>query len=113
MLSAPLFSNPATAFEFFDGRVEIHGFFESTLRTLNEDFSEEWDVAQWYQVFDIEFELDLLQDTWGPVDLLSAYVRLEMRYDCVYSNGCGMFKSVNTYGDASERRRVSSDRTVV
>jgi len=34
---------------------------------------------------------------------MSAYVRLEGRYDAVYSQGFGMFPSVNTYGDRSER----------
>ncbi|MBW2294300.1 MAG: hypothetical protein JRG94_18605, partial [Deltaproteobacteria bacterium] len=44
------------------------------------------------------------------VDLLSAFVRLEVRYDCVYSNGCGMFKSINTYGDDAQSlpRRLSN-----
>ncbi|MBW2293411.1 MAG: hypothetical protein JRG94_14025, partial [Deltaproteobacteria bacterium] len=65
----------AQAFEVFDGRLEAHGFFESQLRVLNEDFSEDWDVAQWYQVLDVEIELDIIDDTWMGVDLLSAFVR--------------------------------------
>jgi hypothetical protein len=90
------------AFEAFDGRLQAHGFFESQLRVLNEDFAQEWDVVQWYNVFNLEIEADFIQDTWGPIDLLSAYVRAEVRYDCVYSRGCGMFRSVNAYGDRSK-----------
>lgn len=100
----------ARAFEFFEGRLEAHGFFESQLRVLNEDFSEDWDVAQWYQVLDVEIELDIIDDTWMGIDLLSAFVRLEVRYDCVYSHGCGMFRSINAYGNKAQSlpRRLSN-----
>ena len=105
-----IFTPPATAFEFFDGRLEAHGFFESQLRVLNEDFSEDWDVAQWYQVLNVEIELDIIDDTWMGIDLLSAFVRLEVRYDCVYSHGCGMFRSINAYGNKAKSlpRRLSN-----
>jgi hypothetical protein len=100
----------ATAFEFFGGRLEAHGFFESQLRVLNEDFSEDWDVAQWYQVLDVEFDLNIIDDTWLGIDHLSAFVRLEVRYDCVYTHGCGMFRSINAYGNKAQSlpRRLSS-----
>jgi hypothetical protein len=105
-----IFTAPAAAFELFDGRLEVHGFFESQLRVLNEDFSEDWDVAQWYQVLDVEIELNIIDDTWMGIDLLSAFVRFEVRYDCVYSHGCGMFRSINAYGDKAQSlpRRLSS-----
>ncbi len=107
---APGVVAPAGAFEMMDGRFEAHGFFESQLRVLNEDFSEDWDVAQWYQVLNVELELDIIDDTWMGIDLLSAFVRLEVRYDCVYSHGCGMFRGINTYGDKSQSlpRRLSN-----
>ena len=103
-------SLPAGAFELLDGRFEAHGFFESQLRVLNEDFSEDWDVAQWYQVLNVEIELDIIDDTTMGIDLLSAFVRLEVRYDCVYSQGCGMFDSINAYGDDAQSlpRRLSN-----
>jgi hypothetical protein len=106
-------SAPAAAFEAFNGRVQAHGFFESQMRALNADYSEDWDVSQWYQVFNLELEVDLVQDSIGPIDLLSAYVRAEVRYDCVYSRGCGMFRSMNLYGDRSKslpRRLLDADR---
>ena len=97
-----LVTSQATAFEAFDGRLQAHGFYEMQLRALNADYSEDWDVTQWYNVFNLELELDLVQDTIGILDLLQAYVRAEVRYDCIYSRGCGMFRSMNTYGDRSK-----------
>ena len=58
----------AWGFEAFDGRLEAHGAFVSQLRAMNADFSEDWDVAQWYNVFTLELEFDLIQDTVGPID---------------------------------------------
>ena len=92
----------AWGFEAFDGRLEAHGAFVSQLRAMNADFSEDWDVAQWYNVFTLELEFDLIQDTVGPIDLLSGFIRAEVRYDCVYSRGCGMFRSMNAFGDRSK-----------
>jgi hypothetical protein len=105
-----LLASQAQAFEAFDGRLQAHGFYEMQLRAMNADYSEDWDATQWYNVFNLELELDLLQDTVGILDLLSAYVRAEVRYDCIYSSGCGMFRSMNTYGDRSKSlpRRLSN-----
>ncbi len=109
-----LLASPVQAFEAFDGRLQAHGFYESQFRTMNADYSEEWDVTQWYNVFNLELELDLVQDTIGVLDLMSAYVRAEVRYDCIYSSGCGMFRGINTYGDRSKSlpRRLSNGTTV-
>ncbi|MCH2162636.1 MAG: hypothetical protein MK085_12290, partial [Phycisphaerales bacterium] len=98
------------AFEAFDGRLQAHGFFESQLRFINADFGEQWDMTQWYQVFNLEVELDIAPDGFGPFDLLQAYVRAEVRFDCIYTHGCGMFQSVNTFGDKSKSlpRRLSN-----
>ncbi|MGH0036670.1 MAG: DUF1302 family protein [Myxococcota bacterium] len=103
---------PAEAFEAFDGRFQAHGFFESQMRVMSADYAEDWDMAQWYQVFNLEVELDILPDGIGPIDMLSGYVRAEVRYDCVYSRGCGMFRGVNAYGDRSKSlpRRLSNAR---
>ena len=100
----------AGALEAVNGRIQAHGFFEMQLRTLNRNFSDQWDVAQWYNIFNLELEFDLVQDTHGPLDLLSAYVRIEARFDCIYSRGCGMFKGIDAYGDRSRAlpRRLSN-----
>jgi len=103
---------PAPAFEALDGRFQAHGFFESQMRAISADYSEDWDMTQWYQVFNLELELDFLPDPVGPIDILQGYVRIEARYDCIYSRGCGMLRSVNAYGDRARslpRRLSDSD----
>jgi hypothetical protein len=93
----------AEALEAFDGRIQAHGFGEMQIRMLNSQFSEESDLSQWYNVFNLELEFDILPDGWGPFDLLQAYVRIEARYDCVIKRLCGTSRSVNTYGDRAKR----------
>lgn len=98
--------------------MQAHGFFESQMRALNADFADEWDVAQWYQVFNLELEFDIINDEpLFIIDYLSAYARVEVRYDCVYSRGCGMFRSMNAYGDRSkslpERLNGANARTAM
>ena len=77
---------------------------------INADFGEQWDMTQWYQVFNLELELDIAPDGFGPFDLLQAYVRAEVRFDCIYTHGCGMFQSVNAFGDKAKSlpRRLSN-----
>ena len=73
-------SSSASAFEALDGRIQAHGFFESQMRALNADFNDKWDVAQWYQVFNVELEFDIIND--DPlfiIDYLPAYARVEVR----------------------------------
>jgi hypothetical protein len=91
----------AEAFDFQDGRLQIHGYFEETIRGMSEDFSwsDDLDLAQWYNILSIETEYDFAPDGWGPFDVLSGFVRLEVRYDCVWTRACGMFPSVDAFGD--------------
>jgi hypothetical protein len=94
---------PAQAIEAFDGRIQVHGFVEEQLRVLDGSFNEEADLAQWYNVLTLENEVDIAPNGFGPIDLLQFYARIEARYDCVYSRGCGTMRSVNTYGDRAKR----------
>jgi hypothetical protein len=101
-----VWSPPAAALEAFDGRIQAHGFFEMQIRGLSEKYGlngQELDLAQWYNILNLELEFDILPDGYGPIDLMSAFVRVEARYDCIYTHGCGMFPSVNTFGDDVER----------
>ena len=98
-----LVSARSEALEFFDGRIQAHGFGEMQIRVLDESFNDDLDLAQWYNVLNLEVEVDVLPDGWGPIDLLQAYVRVEGRYDCVWTRGCGMFRTANTYGDRARR----------
>ena len=96
-------AHTARAVELFDGRIQIHGFAEQQLRVLSGSFNEEADLAQWYNVLNLELETDIAPNGFGPIDLLQTYMRVEGRYDCVYSRGCGTMRSVNTYGDRAKR----------
>ena len=93
----------ARALEAAEGRIQLHGFVEAQVRGLSRNYSEEFDLVQWYNVLNLELEVDILPDGWGPVDLLEAFVRVEARYDCVWSRGCGTMRSANTYGNRSKR----------
>ncbi|MFQ5418096.1 MAG: hypothetical protein ACE5FL_13785, partial [Myxococcota bacterium] len=99
-------SRTAHALEALDGRVQAHGFVESQVRVISEKYginNQEFDLAMWYNILNVELEFDILPDGWGPIDLLQAFVRVEGRYDCIYSHGCGMFNSVNTFGNDAQR----------
>ena len=95
------FAAPATAIDFLDGKVQAHGFYEMQVRSLQKDFSpqNELDLAQWYHVLDLEIEANLVEDSHGPLDLVSSFMRFEFRYDCVWKRGCNLFPNVNAYGD--------------
>ncbi|RIL07476.1 MAG: hypothetical protein DCC71_02840 [Proteobacteria bacterium] len=95
---------PAGAFSWFDGKVELHGYFAEQIRALANDFDpdEEYDLAQWYNVLAIELEVMPFPNGIGPLEIVEFYVRGEARYDCIWTRGCGMFPSVNTYGNRAE-----------
>jgi len=71
-------AGPARSFEFFDGRLQIHGFAEAQIRTLARDMkgSDNWDLAQWYNVVSLELEYMAVDSGWGPFDLLSFFGRV-------------------------------------
>ena len=98
-----LYSPSAGAFEAVDGRFQAHGYFEMQLRTMNAGFNDQWDMTQWYNVFNLELEFEFVRDTHGPLDLLEAFIRIEGRYDCIYSHGCGMLNGVDLYGNDARR----------
>jgi len=98
--------SPAAAIEFFDDRLAIHGFYESQTRAINRDFhnGEDWDITQWYHVLNLEIEGEIAPDGWGPFDLISAFGRIEVRYDCVWRRSCYIFGgSPDAYGDRAKR----------
>ncbi|MGH0037298.1 MAG: DUF1302 family protein [Myxococcota bacterium] len=82
------------------------------MRAISADYAEQWDIVQWYQIFNLEVELDILPDGIGFIDSISGFVRAEVRYDCVYSRGCGTMRNVNTVGDRAKRlpRRLANGR---
>jgi hypothetical protein len=113
-----ILARDASAFEFYEGRLQIHGFYEAQIRAIQDDFAppEDMDLTQWWNVLNVEVEADLAPDGIGPLDLVSMFSRIEVRYDCVWTRACALFPSANAYGDRSSRngeripQRVASAR---
>jgi hypothetical protein len=94
-------ATPLAALDFLDERLKIHGYGEMQLRSLANDYDagDDFDLAQWWNIVALEIEYDIAPDGFGPVDSLSAYARIEARYDCVWRRGCGLFSAVDSWGD--------------
>ncbi|HKA13698.1 MAG TPA: DUF1302 family protein [Myxococcota bacterium] len=99
----PVGAHSAHAVDALDGRLELHGHVETQVRAISEKFSQELDLAQWYNVLDLEIDAHVLPQGWGPINVMSAHVRAEGRYDAIYSHGFGIFPSINTYGNNARR----------
>ena len=80
----------AHAFEYFDGRIQVHGYFEETVRAISTNFNESLDLTQWYNILRIEMDIDIAKDGWGPFDSVGAYIGAEVRYDCIWTRACGI-----------------------
>ncbi|MFP6579289.1 MAG: hypothetical protein VCC02_05735, partial [Myxococcota bacterium] len=102
-LLALVFQAPGVgAFEALDGRLQVHGFYAMQLRGMSADWKDQFDMTQWYNVLNLEIELDLAPDGFEPfLDLASSYVRAELRFDCIYYNGCEVVRPMHTYGNDS------------
>jgi hypothetical protein len=89
----------APAWETEDGNVALHGYYEMQLRWLSDDFdSNNWYSSQWANTLALELELNLFPDGIGPFDVLTGFVRVEGRYDCIFT-GCGISGSHRWFGD--------------
>jgi hypothetical protein len=94
---------PAHAFETEDRRVALHGYAEMQLRWLSDDFdANSWYHSQWANTLDLELELDLAPDGFGPFDVLTAFARVEVRYECVFT-GCGIGGTYRMFGDRARQ----------
>ena len=94
--------------------VDLHGFYELQVRGIARDFdlSDDLDLTQLYHVLGLELELDLAPAGWGPFDVVQGFLRLEVRYDCVWTRGCGLFSSADAYGDRARKlpKRLNDGR---
>ena len=92
---------PAAAFEFFDGRLEVHGFFEQQVRAVgrNLDPGDGIVLAQWYNVLNLEVEANLFPDGIGPFEIVEFFARIDARYDCVWTHACSLASGVETFGN--------------
>ncbi|HEY8121614.1 MAG TPA: DUF1302 family protein, partial [Myxococcota bacterium] len=81
-------------------RVDIHGYYEMRVVFGWEDFgtTDAWDLYGWQHVLEVEAEAQLAPHGFGPFSAISAFARAEVKLDCVYSQGCGLFDSANAFG---------------
>jgi hypothetical protein len=84
----------------------VHGFYEGQVRGISRDFDEELDLTQWDNVLNLELEADFAPDGWWIFDVISSYVRAELRYDCVWTRGCTIFESANAFGHRSRNGKL-------
>lgn len=71
----------ASAFAFFDGRLEVHGYAAQQVRSLADDFDpdEEFDLAQWYDVVSVEIEAKPFPEGFGPLETVELFASFERR----------------------------------
>ncbi len=96
-----LAAQPVLAIEFWDERVQVHGFFETRMSFGYEDFNSQnkIDMYGWLQVLNVEIESEIAPDGWGPFDMIAAFSRIEVKYDCVWNHACGTLPSVDAFGN--------------
>jgi hypothetical protein len=94
-------ATPAAAIEFWDEQVQIHGFYETRMSFGMEDFNRGngIDMYSWLHVLNVETEVELAPEGWGPFDMVAAFSRVEVKYDCVWNHACGMLPSVDAFGN--------------
>jgi hypothetical protein len=104
LLGGALLAPASHAVEAFDGRVEVHGYYEAQIRSIVRDFefSDDWDLTQWWNILNIEVEANVAPDGFGPFDVISVFGRIEVRYDCVWTGACTFFDSADAYGFTHE-----------
>jgi hypothetical protein len=93
--------------------LSLHGYGEVQLRSYARGFdTNDWVPSQWANVLDLEAEADVAPNGFGPFDSISAFARVEVRYDCVYT-GCGIEPSWRWFGDNANRapRNLADGRT--
>ncbi|HTO53719.1 MAG TPA: hypothetical protein VMR50_10050 [Myxococcota bacterium] len=98
-------ANTARAFEWDlpgERKFSIHGFYEARLLFVGEDLpAHSVTFSQFRHVLNLEFELSLFPDGFGPFDSMFMYTRVLASFDCIYSRACGLFASADSYGDAA------------
>jgi hypothetical protein len=94
-------ATPAAAIEFWDEKVQVHGFYETRMSFGMEDFNRGngVDMYGWLHVLNVETEVELAPDGWGPFDMVAAFSRIEVKYDCVWNHACGTLPSVDAFGN--------------
>jgi hypothetical protein len=93
----------AAAFETEDGRVALHGYYEMQLRWLSDGFdANNWYTSQWAHTLDLELEVSPFPNGIGPFDVLTGFLRVEARYECVFT-GCAVGGTYRMFGDRARQ----------
>jgi hypothetical protein len=80
-------------------RFEIGGYAELQLRGLSDDFdTDDWYMSQWAWVLNLEPEWMIAEEGWGPFNTISAFARIQVRYECVWT-GCGLARTWAHFGN--------------
>ncbi|MEE2702736.1 MAG: hypothetical protein VX614_01820, partial [Myxococcota bacterium] len=102
MWLATLLVQPAAALEFElpgERQLEIHGFYELRLRFFGEDLPANGaTLSQFRHVLNVETELDMMPEGWGPFDTMIAFTRWIVSYETVYHKGIPPLAGANSYG---------------
>ena len=98
--------------EFLDGRLRVHGYAELEIRAFSDGFSETPYLSRWQHALGLEFEAEVVQRQWGWLDRLDASLRVEGRYDAIYSDAVDLFGGKRVYGNRSRQlpRRLRDAR---
>ena len=64
------------------------------LRNVSVSDTDGLDLTQWYHILNIEAEADFAPDGFGPFDVFQGFLRVEVRYDCVWTRACGIFSAI-------------------
>ena len=84
-------------------RFSIHGYGEMQLRGLSDNFDiDDWYLSQWAWILNLETEWNVAPDRWGPFDSVTAFARVQVRYECVWT-GCAIANSWRHFGDRATR----------
>lgn len=101
---AALTAPAARAFEFLDGRIQVHGYVEEQLRMMSDGFrTDRWFFSQWANVLALEVDIDIAKNGFGPFDSVSGFVRGEVRFDCIWSQACGLSRTTKLFGNRANR----------
>jgi hypothetical protein len=84
------------------GNFSVGGYAELQLRALSDNFDvHDWYMSQWAWILNVEPEWDIAPEGWGPFDSISAFARIQVRYDCVWT-GCGISNSWKHFGNRAK-----------
>ena len=103
----------AGAFEFFDGRLQIHGYFEEQIRASRPglQLSGQPRPHAVVQRPQRSRSSTTSRPTAGARSTCSpATCALEVRYDCVWTRACGMFPSADAFGEPRRAPARLQDR---